>query len=381
MNCDVVNGGYDQQSYLVFPPQHEASIRSEFNDYRRRVFPFTQREERFRESIGPPPSIIHVDTKVMANLSFIDKLCTSTASWKEPDSQDEQSTVAAVSRADSSLSTESPVNNECKGNNDSFYSTASNPSSNEVYKEKMPPTPLESLQTQYGNSSTAQTITLTVSADSRQSSRLSTSSARFMELEARIARQQKDFARKDAVNTDKHNNIERKLARLDEVEGKIDNLRSDLDGQILSIMERQANFGDSIDSLGAKITRLLKVIDDKENRPATPIRVEDREKFQSPVKKKQCAVGEIDTHGGARIQIESTHEMMIDTLLDTPQSEENEIIVCHSPVLYTQSHRGNDVISDTSTEDENRNTELNDVSTDLESHYKDTLSHDQHEET
>ena len=80
MNCDVVNGGYDQQSYLVFPPQHEANIWLEFNDYRRRVFPFTQREERFRESIGPPPSIIHVDTKVMANLSFIDKLCTSTAS-------------------------------------------------------------------------------------------------------------------------------------------------------------------------------------------------------------------------------------------------------------------------------------------------------------
>ena len=79
MNCNVVNGGYDQQSYLVFPPHHEANIRSEFNDYRRQVFPFTQWKERFRESIGLPPSVIHVDTKVMAILSFSDKICTSTA--------------------------------------------------------------------------------------------------------------------------------------------------------------------------------------------------------------------------------------------------------------------------------------------------------------
>ena len=42
-----------------------------------------------------------------------------------------------------------------------------------------------------------------------------------MELEAHIARQQKDFVRKDAVNTEIVNNIERKLARLDEVEGKL----------------------------------------------------------------------------------------------------------------------------------------------------------------
>ena len=85
----------------------------------------------------------------------------------------------------------------------------------------MPPTPLESLQMQYGKSSTAQTTTSTASADSSKSSRLSTYSARFMELEARIARQQKDFARKDAVNSDKVNNIEQKLARLDKVEGKL----------------------------------------------------------------------------------------------------------------------------------------------------------------
>ena len=75
--------------------------------------------------------------------------------------------------------------------------------------------------------------------------------------------------------------------------------------------------------------------------------------------------------------------MMIDTLnlLDTPRSEETEIILCHSPILSTQSHIGDDADSATCTEDENRNTELNDVSTDLESRYEDTLSHDQCEES
>jgi hypothetical protein len=38
-HCDVVNGGYDQKSYLLMAPQHEAAVK--------RVFPFRQREEKF----------------------------------------------------------------------------------------------------------------------------------------------------------------------------------------------------------------------------------------------------------------------------------------------------------------------------------------------
>ena len=48
--CDVVNGGYDQKAYLLMSPEHEETIRTEFEAYRRRVFPFRQREERFREN-------------------------------------------------------------------------------------------------------------------------------------------------------------------------------------------------------------------------------------------------------------------------------------------------------------------------------------------
>ena len=38
-HCDVVNGGYDQQSYLLMAPQHEATAIEAFAEYRRRVFP------------------------------------------------------------------------------------------------------------------------------------------------------------------------------------------------------------------------------------------------------------------------------------------------------------------------------------------------------
>ena len=89
-HCDVVNGGYDQQSYLLMAPQHETTAIEAFAEYCRRVFPFTQRESRFRDSIGPPPSVIHVDAKVSANLSFIDQLFTTTETWKQSD----QSTTA-----------------------------------------------------------------------------------------------------------------------------------------------------------------------------------------------------------------------------------------------------------------------------------------------
>lgn len=81
-HVDVVNGGYDQKSFLLMAPQHEAMARQAFEEYRRRVFPFSIREERFREAIGPPPAVIHVFSKVNANSSFIDKLFLSTESWK-----------------------------------------------------------------------------------------------------------------------------------------------------------------------------------------------------------------------------------------------------------------------------------------------------------
>ncbi|KAI2491325.1 hypothetical protein MHU86_23234 [Fragilaria crotonensis] len=90
-----------------------------------------------------------------------------------------------------------------------------------------------------------------------------TSSARFMELEARLStRQQTEFDRKDKISSSERlSQIENQPHRFDEVDSKLDNLKADIDkkideskaeqtaklqtinGQILSVMEKQTGFG------------------------------------------------------------------------------------------------------------------------------------------
>jgi hypothetical protein len=55
--CDVVNGGMDQLSYLLFTPQHTEAANRALDEYRKRLYPFRQREEKFREIVVPPPTI------------------------------------------------------------------------------------------------------------------------------------------------------------------------------------------------------------------------------------------------------------------------------------------------------------------------------------
>jgi hypothetical protein len=54
-----------------------------------------------------------------------------------------------------------------------------------------------------------------------------TSSARFMELEARLStRQQTEFDRKDKISSERLSQIENRLHRFDEVDSKLDNLKA-----------------------------------------------------------------------------------------------------------------------------------------------------------
>jgi hypothetical protein len=291
VHCDVVNGGYDQKSYLLMAPQYESAVTVAFEEYRRRVFSFRQREERFRESIGPPLPVIYVDSKVLANLSMIEKLTANSENWQL--SRNDQTVAEAVSRSDSSLSKESE--------NLSFLSP-SNVSEKEQHeggKGSMPPTPRESFQQQYQNRSTDNTTVSTssnsVSGRSRHSM-LSTSSARFIELEARITRQQNEFDRKEKISSDRLSQIKRQLHRFDEVESKLDNLKENLEtkldvsqqaqtaelhtmnGQILVVMEKQAGFGTSINILSDKISLLMGLISDQKISEIT----EDTTKLRRP---------------------------------------------------------------------------------------------------
>jgi hypothetical protein len=276
-HCDVVNGGYDQKSFLLMAPQHEVIVKAAFEDYRRRVFPFTLREERFRETIGPPPSVIHVDLKVRANLQFVDKLSSVTTNWKESDD-------TSYSEAEEASSNAYDISQEQQRQESERINTEAD-SQKDTHGAKKPPTPLESLQRMYQQRSTDNTIASSTSSqsgsDRSRQSMLSTSSARFIELEARITRQQTDFDRKDKISSERLSQIERQLHRFDEVDTKLDTMKSDIDrkidgsqkaqtaeiqnmsGQILTVMEKQVGFGASINILSDKISLLMGLITEK----------------------------------------------------------------------------------------------------------------------
>ena len=42
-HCDVVNGGDDQLCFLLFPPKDKKAAHAAFDDYKQRLYPFTQR--------------------------------------------------------------------------------------------------------------------------------------------------------------------------------------------------------------------------------------------------------------------------------------------------------------------------------------------------
>ncbi|KAI2494434.1 hypothetical protein MHU86_20117 [Fragilaria crotonensis] len=70
MQADVVNGGDDLLCYLVFPSAFYDSAITAVDQYRSALYPFTHREARFRESIGPPPEV-HLSKRIIANLDFV----------------------------------------------------------------------------------------------------------------------------------------------------------------------------------------------------------------------------------------------------------------------------------------------------------------------
>jgi hypothetical protein len=73
---DVVNGGPDQLAYLIFPSQFSDIAAQHVNTYRTRLYPRRKREDRFKADAGPPTTV-HLSRRVIANLEFMEKFCSS----------------------------------------------------------------------------------------------------------------------------------------------------------------------------------------------------------------------------------------------------------------------------------------------------------------
>jgi DNA repair exonuclease SbcCD ATPase subunit len=71
---------------------------------------------------------------------------------------------------------------------------------------------------------------------------LSNSGARFMELEARITRQQNKFDRKEKILSERLSQIERQLNRFDEVKSKLDNLNDNIESKLNRSQQAQTTF-------------------------------------------------------------------------------------------------------------------------------------------
>ena len=141
-HVDVVNAGYDQKSFQLMAPQHENSVHKAFKEYRSRGFPFSISEKRFRDAIGNLPAVIHVFSKVNANLSYIDKLFLSTELWKQSTAQSDQSVAEAELRADSSM-TPGGAKDKFASNNNPFSVSGepaqSSETKNDMHREKCHP--------------------------------------------------------------------------------------------------------------------------------------------------------------------------------------------------------------------------------------------------
>jgi hypothetical protein len=221
-NCDVVNGGTDQLAYLLFSPQHESVASAALEQYRRLLYPFTQREAQFRSRIGPPP-VVHLSTSVIANLEFIKRLSSQTSKSCTP------TNVSAPT-------------------NQSFdNSSASSTTVSSVSQATRPVTPAESVRQQSSErtqssdfsvqsddeSTTASTVTATSKASD---GRMSTSSAKIRELSKALKSQQEQTKTKEVKNSERVSHLERQISRLTDLEKKLDDAQTDF-GTRLNLFE------------------------------------------------------------------------------------------------------------------------------------------------
>ena len=223
---DVVNGGPDQLAYLLFPSEHAELAASHVETYRQRLYPRRKREDQFKKDVGPPKTV-HLSTRVIANLEFMERLCL-----KNPEERTSSNT-SKVSDADASSSVSDTTA--------SSVTQASN---------RPPPTSLEALRAQLKerergnleessvNSASSElsegsdrsedtTTASTKSGKSKDSSRMSTSSAKVRQLDEVLKRYKTDSAHLHAKQSERVSQMERQLHRVHEFDSKLDSIQTD----------------------------------------------------------------------------------------------------------------------------------------------------------
>ena len=252
---DVVNGGPDQLAYLIFPSEHAALAAAHVETYRQRLYPRRKREDQFKQDVGPPKTV-HLSRRVIANLEFMERLCS-----KKPQSQTSEA-----------MSKDSEADVDSSGVSDTTASSVTQVS-------KPPPTSLESLRERYkirendnsGDSSVNSaselsegsdrseetTIASTTSGKSKDSGRMSTSSAKVRQLDEVLTRYKTDSAQLQAKQSERVSQLERQLHRVHEFDAKLDSIQTDFASR-LNLFEGRME--ESMNSNMAKLFALVQNI-------------------------------------------------------------------------------------------------------------------------
>ena len=85
--CDVVNGTREKKAYFLSPAPFELHGQTQLRQYRSRLSPPSHREARFRDSLPDLPDVIHIQTEIESNVSFLTNLLTSDR-WQQLPSLD-----------------------------------------------------------------------------------------------------------------------------------------------------------------------------------------------------------------------------------------------------------------------------------------------------
>ena len=246
---DVVNGGLDQLAYLIFPSTHATLAAAHVDSYKKRLYRRRQREDQFKKDVGPPTTV-HLSRRVIANLEFMERLCANKSKDKPSESNSKASEADASSSA--SASTTSSVTQATKP-------PTSLEALRELYKEKETGFDESSVQStseisEGSDKSEATTIASTTSGKTKDSGRMSTSSAKVRQLDEVLRRHKSDSAQVQAKQSERVSQIERQLQRVHEFDTKLDTIQTDFSSR-LSLFE-----GRMEESMNSNMEKLLALV-------------------------------------------------------------------------------------------------------------------------
>jgi hypothetical protein len=267
--CDVVNGGTDQLCYLLFPPKDKDAATKALEEYRRRLYPFTQREAKFREDVGPPP-VIQYSKRVIANLDFIQRLSSPGAANQSAKVDSQPDNQANSTSSGSSVSSVSQA------------TTQSTPA--DSVRKRFRADEKSQAETQAMDTSSVSTTESTVTATTNLTNgRLSTSSAKFREFDAILLRQKQDAEQAAVKASDRISTIERQLYRINDMDQTLSAVQDDLarrftlfEDRLLDTMKIHiGQYGSNMALMETRMEKLLSFVVDASGKVPSNSSMED----------------------------------------------------------------------------------------------------------